>query len=270
MNIKRTLAFLLTAVMLVSSLPLGIFAADEVATTETTESNGSTTYESQDYYWKMDFNKATVSNTATKLFTAGSKDSTYNPYGFGVTDNLNPAYVKKYADGDNYVRVAYDIHKDSSWRGAQIKVGKSGMSASVFNTISFEMDFRWQGYAYTTAEHSYTKSSIPLIQIRRYENNPYTFVMAKENTAGNLDLYLNSASTANYITTINKGAEKFTNIKVVYYDITQTYSLYIDDTLIADGKPITGNFDFRSDSYVTSTFDQVNMFNTSREQKNRL
>ncbi len=279
MSMKRTLALILTVLMLVSSLPLGIFAETEAAAIATTASNESATYESQDYYWKMDFNKAKVSDTATTLFAAGGTDKTYDPYGFGITssqDNLEPAYVKKKAEGDNYVRVAYDVHTETSWRGAQIKVGKEGMSASVFNTISFEMDFRWQGYAYTTAEHSYTKGSFPLVQIRRYANNPYTFLIAKENADENLDLYVNSVNAANYIITINKGAERFTNIKIVYYDITQTYSIYIDNTLVADGKPITGNFDYRLDTdlstytassaYVKSTFDQLDMFNTSREQ----
>lgn len=263
---KRSLALLLTLLMLVSALPLGVFAAEE--TEPVTESTTETTaYESQDYYWKLDFNKATVSDTATTVFDAGATDPAYNPYGFGLSGatNLTKAYVKKRAEGDNYVRVAYDIHQNSSWRGAQISVGKAGMSAAVFNTISFEMDFRWQGYAYTTAQHSFSKNSFPVVQVRRYENNPYTFIIAKENADENLDLYINKVDAANYITTVNKGAEKFTNIKVVYYDITQTYSIYIDNVLVADGRPTTGS-DYRSSSYVTSTFDTYDMFNTSREQ----
>lgn len=181
MNAKKLLALLLTVVMLVSALPLGVFAAEE--TEPVTESTTETTaYESQDYYWKLDFNKATVSDTATTVFAAGATDPAYNPYGFGNsgTGNFTKAYVKKRAEGDNYVRVAYDVHQNSSWRGAQISVGKDGMSASVFNTISFEMDFRWQGYAYTTDEHTFTRGDIPLVQIRRYANNPYTFIMARE------------------------------------------------------------------------------------------
>ncbi|MBQ7292366.1 MAG: hypothetical protein IJW79_01360 [Clostridia bacterium] len=265
MNAKKLLALLLTVVMLVSALPLGVFAAEE--TEPVTESTTETTaYESQDYYWKLDFNKATVSDTATTVFDAGKTDPAYNPYGFGLSGatNLTKAYVKKRAEGDNYVHVAYDIHQNSSWRGAQISVGKDGMSASVFNTISFEMDFRWQGYAYTTDEHTFTRGDIPLVQIRRYANNPYTFIMARERDNGDLNLYVNKMANANFITTIKKGAEKFTNIKVVYYDITQTYSIYIDGVLVAEGK--TTSNDYRSDSYVTSTFEQYDMFNTSREQ----
>lgn len=270
MNMKRTLALLLTVVMLVTALPLGVFAADETAAaTDTSTSTESTAYESSDYYWKLNFNKATVSSTKTKAFTEGKTDSTYNPYSFsGGTDNLS-GYVKKRADGDNYFAVEYAVNStDGNWAGAQIEVGKDGMPASIFNTVSFEMDFRWQGLPDDTGEYIYAIETFDLLRYRRYGNFTASFIQAKINDAQNLELYLRSASSsANYLCTLQKGATDFTNIKVVYYDVSQTFSLYIDKEPIAEGIVVSGTYDFRDDDYVISTYDKVDFFNTSRVDK---
>ena len=178
--LKKSLALLLTVLMLVSALPLGVFAAEE--TEPVTESTTETTaYESQDYYWKLDFNKATVSDTASKVFTAGKTDSAYNPYGFSVTDRLLNAYVKKRGEGDNYVTVKAPISGGSAsdWTGAQIMVGKSGMPASIFNTVSFEMDFRWQGYPEDTGKYTYTAvGGFDFFRVRRYGNYTAALIYA--------------------------------------------------------------------------------------------
>lgn len=206
MNMKRTLALLLTVVMLVSAFPMGIFAAEETeldgATLATDAANASATTDVEDYYFKVDFNKSTIDATGTVMELA-AQDSGYDPYGFGTAGNMQDATIVKKSTDDNYVAVEYPVLGGAGgWNGTQFKIGKNGSTEStVFNTTSFEFDFRWRGYTENTGVYNWTKGNIDLLKLHRYDNSPSVFITSREDENGDLALYLKSYSTANYICT---------------------------------------------------------------------
>lgn len=270
MNTKRTLALILTVVMLVSAFPMSVFATSQTAAA----SNESVAYDSQDYYFKFDFDDLTASGTKTNVFTGGlprtdGVENPKNPYGFtfySCNGNVK-GYVKERGDGGNYAAVEYDTPA-SSWLGVQMTVGKEGMPASVFNTVSFETDFRWQGLA-EAAAYSSTKD-FNLLTIRRTTYGyDIPIIKARVNDDGSLSLYLKyyGSGDTNLICTLQAGERDFTNIKVVYYDVTQTISLYINKQIVAEGLSLSDTIDFRTDTYVVSEFEQADFFNTSRDNK---
>ena len=68
---------------------------------------------------------------------------------------------------------------------------------------------------------------------------------------------------------LDKDSDDFTKFYVVYYDATQTFSVYVDDKLLVEAKAATtstnGKNDLREDKYINYTYD-TDAIVTSREE----
>ena len=149
---KKSLALLLTTVMLLSALPLGIFAAENgTSSVASTSAEGS----NEQYYYKYTFDDlATMVNTQTTLTNLGNTSFNSNPMGLD-NDGGATFYADIVADSQNsankYLRIDYAQIGANPGAGSYYCMRPSlyetatGVDHFIGKGVSVGFTFRWIG-----------------------------------------------------------------------------------------------------------------------------
>ena len=285
-SFKKILALVLCVVMLVSALPLGTFAFP-VHTQDTIVEEAE-----YDYFYKYVFDEISEGTALNQWYSKAGADS--NPYGFGYDSNggISGVSMARYDENGNYmgnfVRATYG--KTSGWHGTRFVMSKNGKSYTIGNTLSFEFDLRWHGVK-DTSKINYSQT-MALLRFRRSSNAPIKFLDAKvvagqemvdgqEVTVpdqylriyvpdGNTDSNKQTTLIEKDVITLDKSASDFVSFKVIYYDATQTFSIYIDNVLVVESQAAKNlkseDLWLSSETFINYTYDDDGMI-TSREEK---
>ncbi len=257
-SLKKPLALLLTMLMLVSALPLGVFAAEATALATATT---AVTAEDNKIYYKYTFEEATPSDTVESraISAVGEKDS--NPMKLSQ-DGSVPGHVVK-ENGNQFYRVEYP-KTYTSWHGMRFSLYDGVTNHIITNGVAIDFDFRWLGTGSVT-----TNAGINFVKLRRSKGGNIEAYLIEGSVDANGSLTLKTGSSV--IATFPKqGAEghnpNFTNIRVEYYDTTYTYNIYIGGQCVVEGMSVdlVASEDMRTGQFIDSKFDS-DYFTTSRD-----
>ena len=264
-HFSKVLALLLATLMLVTALPVGAFEFPSRTVSENLENTSNV-----DYLFKYDFNDRAVTTTSKNIDLP--VDSTTSPYGFATEAGGFTGVVSKRTDDSsegNYYDVTTPTNMtQSNWKGYMFKFQKDGVSYSVGNTLSFEFDFLWKGSMSDT--NAAKGDTIYLLRFRRGTSTDNNLLMGIRQSDGSLKVTVNSSTGSHVITLPAADSEsytgKFTKFKVLYYDTTQTFTVYVNNVLTVEAQAVT-SADVRLDgTHTTHTFDE-DMLTTSIEGK---
>ncbi len=280
-NFKRSLALLLCALMLASAvIPVG---AQDLPVRKNDDVDVADEY---DYILNLDFDTISKGTKMAKVFS--SAPATANPFGYalsGVLSDNNGSFgiIEKRTDTmKNYLEVSVPSQSNQSWFGMHISLyNKEGKSETIGNSYQVDFDFKWDGVTNTSA--IIDGDMLNMLSFRRVSNQPSILLwgtLATKEVDGvkvpdetKFDIYAGSQK----IYTLDKGAG-FTSFKVLYYDASQTYTVYINNTVIVEAKAVQkyeknddGNYvwlynDLRTASFIDSVYDS-DMVTVSREEK---
>ena len=273
-TMKKALALLLTTVMLLSALPLGIFAAENgTSSVASTSAEGS----NEQYYYKYTFDDlANVTNQKLALTSLGNTSFNSNPMGL---DNDSSAKVLADIVADpndstnKFLRLDFARFESNPGSGSYFSIRPSlydpatGIDHFLTGSTSVSFKFRWIG-----TDETCDSSSITFFRIRRKQGNT-NLLSGKVDSNGDfvLSALTPSVSSGKYsvqstaVYTFKKNSKDFSNIEIKYHSAFASYSLYIDGTPIVEEAYI--GTDFRSSSYVTTEYDNDYMA-TSRKPVN--
>lgn len=221
-----------------------------------------------EFFYNYDFDGVPVGTQQeyiySNIFSATSSLS--NPYGFTLdTDAKLNGTVVKHTDGSgNYLRINYSGTNTDQLTGARFRlVDKNGHSYTVAQSVSFEFDLRWQGVS--DASLIGDEQVMDLLQFRRAGqtlNLLKATVVADGDVADQkLRIY---TPEGNDVVTLDKDDDSFTKFKVVYYDVTQTYSVWVGNQIVVEARAATGT-NIRRYEYVTTLYD-ADFMAVSREE----
>ena len=245
-NTTKLLAFMLAVIMLVSALPLGVFAIEDApATTATTPANG-TPY-TGDYYHYYNFDNVTLGK---------NNNSVTNPNGFFYDMRLD-GEIRAHEDGSGYYLAAR--YKTKAWRAWQIGVVDSNTLTdySMVNGLEISFRMRWVG-----SDAVVDGNTMSLINIRRSYYKEAT--AQKSYTNFNLLTAVYEASTTDLViknsngvevARLKKGATEFTEIKVDWHEATRSYSVFIDGVAKSEGVQCNDVRTSTSQSYYALSYD---------------
>ena len=278
---KRITALLLCALMIAGSLSLCVSAFPD-NTIETANDEGQ-----YDYFYKFDFDSIAAGSALATFFE--KSPTTANPFGFGMTSSntgsMPGTVTEKYeANGvrnGNYLRLEYSEARTSGWDGVRFEMTKNGKSYTIGNMLEVDFDMRWEGVS-NLDKLSYTQA-IALVSFRRTLNSPHRFLYAKVVAGEEIvngekvavaDKYLRVYTVdGKDVAMLDKAEADFTSFRVIYRDATQTFDVYVNDTLIVEGRSGFSNTSsgigvntLYSESYVVTDYDYDGMA-LSREEK---
>jgi hypothetical protein len=168
-TMKKALALLLTAVMLLSALPLGIFAAENgTASVASTSAEGS----NEQYYYKYTFDDlANVTNQKLALTSLGNTSFNSNPMGLD-NDSTAKMLVDVIADSQDssnkFLRIDYARIESNPGSGSYFSIRPSlydpdtGIDHFTSEGASVSFKFRWIG-----TDEECGGSSVIFFRIRR-------------------------------------------------------------------------------------------------------
>lgn len=264
-NFKKTLAVVLAVIMLVSAMPLSVFAAE---TGTTAASGDETATSSEQYYYKYTFDERTTGSFSAGLSNLGNTSFSSNPLSLLHDGTL----VGEIAEtGDNkYLKVKYLHNKtngNGAWRGIRFGLYDKANDVDLFtaNAISISFDFRWTGMDETEGNPTSSLNNLPFFRIRRLDksgtNKQIELIWANVDSNGNLVLSAKTAVSTNStnIYTFDKNSTDFSKVEIKYYDMTATYSLIIDGTPIVESAVAylweSSAVDLRGSNYVDQEYD---------------
>ena len=257
--VKRSLALLLVAVMLASSVLTAGAASLPVRTAK--DSNPDVNAE---YLVNIDFDTIPKGTSMDKMFKNAPEG--FNPYGYTLTGAISGVIDKREDLMKNYLEMSVPATSGSSWHGMQLSFYQNGKSDTIGNSYDITFDFKWDGVADTSA--IVDGQMFIMLAARRVIDKPshllWGTVSAGEiNGVSTADAYFDVYAGSTKICSIQKGSG-FKSFRVLYYDATQTYSVYIDNTLIVEAKAVqnyshsnhkwTDN-DLRTNSFIDYTYD---------------
>ena len=271
---KKALALLLTALMLLPALPIGVFAAENNTANATSTSQESS---NEQYYYKYTFDDlATMVNTQTTLTNLGNTSFNSNPMGL-ANDGGATFYADIVADSQNsankYLRIDYAQIGENPGTGSYYCMRPSLYETAtevdhfIGKGVSVGFKFRWIG-----TDEECGGNSVIFFRIRRAGKN----ISLLDGTVNSNGDFVLSAITPNIgsgkysvksvpVYTFKKNSEDFNHIEIKYHDAFASYSLYID------GKPIVEEVyvgtEIRSSANVTTSYDNDYMA-TDRKQVN--
>ena len=251
MSMKRTVAFILCLVMLVTAMPLGVFAFP--TNTEESIAADAAVEKPYGYFYKFDFDWLKENQAVSSIKWAAGDDG--NPYGYKV-DGL-ALVVKSRTDSQGNAQGKYaEVTVAAGERKfAALAHGKGGKSFVMGNTVSTEFDIRWQGVIEGTTLAD--NRTFNLLSFRRDNSDKYenVFLSATIVAEGEtVDQYLSiTTHDGKEVAKLEKGADSFKSIKTVYYDATQTYSVYVNGSPVVEAKSCAKNTVI--DTFITSTYN---------------
>ncbi|MBQ7293373.1 MAG: metallophosphoesterase, partial [Clostridia bacterium] len=218
-----------------------------------------------EFFYNYDFDGVPV-GTQQEYIYSNAVSRLSNPYGFELdTDAKLNGTVVKHSDGSgNYLRINYSGTNTDQLTGARFRlVDKNGHSYTVAQSVSFEFDLRWQGVSDVSLIGD--EQSMALLQFRRAGqtlNLLRATVVADGDVADQkLRIY---TPEGNDVVTLDKDDDSFTKFKVVYYDATQSYSVWVGNQIVVEARAATGT-NIRRYEYVTTLYD-ADFMAVSREE----
>ena len=218
-----------------------------------------------EFFYNYDFDGVPV-GTQQEYIYSNAVSRLSNPYGFTLdTDAKLNGTVVEHSDGiGNYLKLNYSGVNTDQLTGARFRlVDKNGHSYTVAQSVSFEFDLRWQGVSDTSLIDD--EQIMDLLQFRRAGNAlsllKATVVADGDVADQKLRIY---TPEGNDVVTLDKDDDSFTKFKVVYYDVTQTYSVWVGNQIVAEARAATGT-NIRRYEYVTTLYD-ADFMAVSREE----
>lgn len=225
-TMKKAIALLVCAIMIMSACPITVFSANTDSVV-----NAPQTYDvySDDYYWKYTFDSATAGYELSG-YISKVEDSDSNPYGMSL-DGMLLGTILSHGDGSgNYLGMRYT---NAGWRGMRLSLVNGNTDLGVANGIETCFRFRWVGTGVVSEG-----ADMSFFGIRRAkvgQNNRFDFGLLKasvDQTTGELIIRaVLPDGTLKDIYRIPKMSDTnkdFTEFRVVYHDVTNTYSVYIN------------------------------------------
>ncbi len=247
----KMVSAVLVLAMLMSTLSIGAFA-DASSTQTVTQSAKEVSVDS--YYYRYTFDSLAVDKTFGSLQNASDPNS--NPYNMTTGGTLNGA-IKSHGEGlGNY----YSVDYINRYQEVSFYLIDGETNHSIANGIDISFKLRWVGQAQTlasTAEmnlllYRRAKTSgrydIPML-IARVDAEKDNLVILAARKNGTKTEYVEIYRIAKASETNNS----FTSFNVVYHDVTNSYSVYINGTPYVEGA--TCVVDPRGTDTVTTTYD---------------
>ena len=215
--VKRSLALLLVAVMLASSVLTAGAASLPVRTAKSANPEVKS-----DYVLNLDFDTIPINTKMEKMYQAAPEGS--NPYGYTLTGALSGVIAKRTDLMKNYLEVSVPASSASSWHGMQLSFYNDGLSHTIGNSYDITFDFKWDGVSDTSAIIKGQK--LVMLAARRVKDQPsyllWGTVSAGEiNGVSTADAYFDVYAGSTKICSIQKGSG-FKSFRVLYYDTTQS------------------------------------------------
>lgn len=162
----------------------------------------------------------------------------------------------KSENGNKYFQINYPESigaSSGSWLGARFSLDDGVTNHIITNGVAVDFDFRWIG-------GGNTNNDITLVKLRRNRGSNVEALLLVASADSNGALVLKS--NGNTLFTFPKqGAEghisNFTNIRVEYYDVTATYSIFIGGICYIESMSLQNlqSIDLRGANFVTTTWD---------------
>ena len=250
----KILSMALVTVMLVTVFPLSAFAGTAFAGyNERLDS-----YDDYGYYVKYDFENygsnqdhgAYVKSTAVTN-ADGKRCNPFNMVDINKADGSSN--VLKTETLSNGTENKYYSHKRlGSSDNAQIirfnGMDKNGVMVSIGDTIEISLRLRVHEGLNETNDNIKENTYLNVINLRRGNAGSGTVVWTDR--AGKIYAYKTGAKTLVYTPTA-ENRDEFVDIRVIWYDISNTYTLYINNELCAEAMALPADYS----SYVTQTYD---------------
>lgn len=169
---------------------------------------------------------------------------------FGFVSNLGAVAgegtIVEEDDGNNYYSFVQSTV--TTYDHIAVFTMQSNDSNNVIIGDAAEISFRFRMHSVDT-QTAGEGSLLPVLNLRRGSaggraNHLYTDIY------GNLYAQINGASTKVYT---NPGDGEFMEISFRWYDVTNTYSLYVNGEPVVEAMPLQN--DYRSSTYVSQTYD---------------
>ena len=247
----KMVSAVLVLAMLMSTLSIGAFA-DASSTQTVTQSAKEVSVDS--YYYRYTFDSLAAGRTFGALKNASDPNS--NPYNMNAGGALSGVIKSHGEDLGNYYSVGYT----SGYQEVTFFLVDGETNYSIANGIDISFKLRWVGQAQTlasTAEmnlllYRRAKTSgrydIPML-IARVDAEKDNLVILAARKNGTKTEYVEIYRIAKASETNNS----FTSFNVVYHDVTNSYSVYINGTPYVEGA--TCVVDPRGADTVTTTYD---------------
>ena len=249
----KMVSAVLVLAMLMSTLSIGAFA-DASSTQTVTQSAKEVSVDS--YYYRYTFDSLAAGRTFGSLQNASDPNS--NPYNMTTGGILNGA-IKSHGEGlGNY----YSVDYINRYQEVSFFLVDGETNHSIANGIDISFKLRWVGQAQTLA----STAEMNLLLYKRAKTSGsgrYDIPMLIAKVDAEKDNLVILAARKNDTKTeyveiyrIAKASEtnnSFTSFNVVYHDVTNSYSVYINGTPYVEGAACVA--DPRGTDTVTTTYD---------------
>ena len=239
---NKVLALLLATLMLVTALPLSVFAA-EASVSETAMADVG-------YWYNYSFDEAETGSSSYGILQKLSNENT-NPKGFAISTDRIVGEIGGDSDNKYISANLTDGGVTTQWQGIQASLVKGGVDYTLDNAVEISFKFRWHG-GEPGQDGKYADQAMTMVQIRRSGSN--TLLNASIDTAtGDLIIKTHAGTAIHTVEKYSDTNKGFTDIKVVYYDVTNTFNVYVGGNAVAEG--VSGSLDLRSATYVDTAWD---------------
>lgn len=229
-NNKKLLGVIMFVLMLALVVPITALAFP------TNTLDGIVSDEEYDYYHRYIFDNVAVDTSNDNSGLPGN--ALGSPFGF-AHESSTPAKVRVGETGkSNYVRLTYPADKTGGDVLSNFYMSKDGKSYILGNAVSFEFDIRWQGVTDTTLISDDHVMNLLYARCLGNSGHNFTFLKAKvvaDETVADKYLEIFIADDQKVVT-LEKGSADFTNIKVVYYSATQTFSVFVNGAAVVEAR----------------------------------
>ena len=237
---SKLLALVITIVMTASVLAL---AANAILG-ETAQN-----YDDYGYYAYFDFENygnATDHHSYMKSATVKNKDGKLcDPFDFltGLGDIVGDGKVVE-EDGNTYY--SFVQHDTNSYATMAVFAMQTNDSNNAIIGDAAEISFRFRMQADQSEDEG---EKLPLLNLRRGSSAGRTNYLLTD-IYGNIYAVVNGKTVKVYE---NSGDGKFMDISFRWYDVTNTYSLYVNGEAVVEAIPLS--IDYRGGKYVSQTFN---------------
>ena len=254
---KRTakiLSMVLVTAMLLTAFSLSAFAGTAFAGYNETVEN----YDDYGYYVKYDFENygsnahhKTYMQSTTVTNADGKLCNPFNMVDVNAVDGSSYG-VKTETLSDGTKNKYYSLKRTGTNDNAQIirfnGMDENGVMLSIGDTIEISLRLRVHEGLNETDDKIAESTYLNVINLRRGNKGSGTVVWT--NRAGQIYAYKTGSKTLVYTPT-EKSRDEFVDIRFIWYDISNTYTLYINGEIYAEAMALPADYS----SYVTQTYD---------------
>ena len=261
MKTSKIISMVLVAVMLVTAFPLSVFAGTAFAGYHENIDN----YDDYGYYLRYDFeNYGSNSNHQGYVQSTTVKNADgklCNPFNMATIGAVNAktAALKTETLSDGTTNKYYSLKRLGTSDNAQV-LRFTGSTAVIGDSLEVSLRLRIHEGLNQTDDGIGESSYFPVVNTRRGDKSNSTAVWADKD--GKIYAYKTGAKTLVY-TPDEESRSEFTDIRFVWYDVSNTYTLYVNGEVCMEAMALPS--DYRD--FVTQTYDSTFMVDT-RVQNN--